>query len=246
MELQPRSPNIPEILGGRPTWTAFLVVQATQLAPMYSPNYTRLHHGRRPVLSWMSLVPDENVTAVLIRLRNGEEGARDQLLGLLYGDLYRRAERVMHKQGLGHTLQPTALVNEAYLKLLGPGDPAFADKGHFLAVASQAMGQIVIDHARSKNRIKNSAPGQRVTLDGLVDSFEQNAVDLIALGDALEELKESHPDLLDLVQLRFFGALTMDEIAGIRDVPKRSCERDWAFARNWLRKKMSDPERGAR
>jgi RNA polymerase sigma factor (TIGR02999 family) len=186
----------------------------------------------------MSVLPDSKVTALLRRLSDGDDEAKQQLLSLVYGDLYRRAERVMRKQAANHTLQPTALVNEAYIKLMGPEGAAFVDKNHFLAVAAQAMGQIVIDHARGKNRIKNAPPGRRVTLDGLVDSFEQNAVDLVALGDALDKLREAYPDLLELVEMRFFGGMTMAEIQSARDVSLRTCERDWHFARTWLKRKM--------
>lgn len=146
----------------------------------------------------------------------------------------------MEKQRPDHTLQATALVNEAYVKLLGDGAANYADKRHFLAVASRAMGQIVIDHARKKQAIRHGGGAGHEPLDELVSSFEEDDFDLLALGEALEKLEESQPDLQELVQLRFFGGLTMQEIADHQGIPLWRCERNWTYVRSWLRRFLDD------
>ena len=182
----------------------------------------------------MSQPSDPTVTRLLQRLNAGEEGAAEDLLQLLYQELHRRAARYMRSQPADHTLQPTALVNEAYMRLLGSGQTPWADRNHFLSVAAKAMRSVLVDHARARGRDKRRAPGLQVPLDNLVASHEKRALDLLALDEALRRLAEFDPDMAYAVELRFFGGLTVDEVARILEVPKRTFERNWTATRAWL------------
>ncbi|MCP3915619.1 MAG: sigma-70 family RNA polymerase sigma factor [bacterium] len=182
----------------------------------------------------MSDPADPNVTHLLERLYQGEESVQGALLEALHTDLYSRAQRARQKQPPGHTLQATALLNEAYIRLIGPRDEPWADRTHFLAVAARAMRQILVDHARSKNRAKRSAPGKQVPLDNLLVSYEERAVDIAQLDGALERLAGFDSDMARAVELRFFGGLSVDETAAAVGMSKRTFERKWQATRAWL------------
>ena len=176
--------------------------------------------------------PQSDVDACLDRIREGDPDGLNGLFSALYQELHARALRVMGAQN-GNTLQATALLNEAYLRLKGAGGP-WSDRHHFLLTASSAMRHTLIDHARSKNSSKR--PGGRVDieLDTIVREFNDRAVDLLELNDALEALAERDPLMVQVVELKFFAGATMAEISTIVDRPQRSLERDWATVRNWL------------
>jgi RNA polymerase sigma-70 factor, ECF subfamily len=165
--------------------------------------------------------PSQEVTTILDRLRVGDADAGRELLPLLYDELRTIAQRQFRGQGKDHTLQPTVLVHEAFLKLVGK--PAeLKDRAHFFAVASMAMRQILVNHARAKNTEKRGS-GQRPAI----------------LHDALEKLKEIDERKHKVVELRFFAGLTVDEIAQVLDVSKTTIESEWRAARAWLAATMA-------
>ena len=159
--------------------------------------------------------------------------SREELLAELYAELRRRAGNVMRGQPAEHTLQPTALVHEAYLKLCGD-DSGWEDRRHFLAAASQAMRHGLVDHARGRTRQKRTPPGEKVPLDRILVTYEDRALDLLALDEALTRLAEADGDMAKAVELRFFGGLSMEETAKVLEMPKRSLERRWKATRAWL------------
>lgn len=178
-----------------------------------------------------------DVTRLLRRLQDGDERASDELFPLLYRELRRIAERAMAREQ-GHTLQPTALVHEAYLKLVKGEDPYYHDRDHFLSVAARAMRHILVDHSRSRRSEKRGANRPRSPLDQAVVMFEENALDLVALDESLTALAEMDPQLAKMTELRFFGGLDTTETARILDVSKRTVERGWNTTRAWLRSRM--------
>ncbi len=180
---------------------------------------------------------DQDVTLLLQGLHRGEEKAKERLLELLYADLRRRAARAIQRQPGDHTLQPTELVSEAYMRLVGERDEPWANRSHFLAVASQAMRQILVDHARKRNSAKRSA-GTRVPFDPLLVVYEERAYDLPSLDEALLRLAEFDPEMARAVELRFFGGLSIQETADALGTSKRTFERRWRAARVWLLAEM--------
>ena len=178
--------------------------------------------------------PSQDITLLLQRMHDGDADARDELLASLYDDLHGRARREMGGQAHGHTLQPTALVNEAYFRLVGQRDEPWADRHHFLKVASRAMRQILVDHARRKARCKRSPNGERVPIESLVVDYEERAGDLLSLDAALERLAEFDAEMAQVVELRFFGGQSMQEAADAIGRPKSTLENKWTTTRAWL------------
>lgn len=164
-----------------------------------------------------------------------DEAAGDRLFRLVYAELHRQATQLMRKQDRGHTLQATALVNEAYLKLAGSDDMRWECRSHFFSVAARAMRSILIDHARTKSRQKRGGEMVRVPIDEISVLYESRAVDLIQLDDALEQLSSRDALAARIVELRFFGGVTLVDIARLQGVSIRRIERNWEFARSWLR-----------
>lgn len=157
------------------------------------------------------------------------------LLGELYCELRTRAERFTRGQPRDWSLQTTALVHEACLKLFGQEQLDGADRGHILALASTAMRSVLVDHARARGRVKRLPPGQRVPVDEIRVVFEERAIDLIALDEALEKLATFDPFMARVVELHFFGGLPLPETARAVGKPLRSLERRWSATRAWLR-----------
>jgi RNA polymerase sigma-70 factor (ECF subfamily) len=184
-------------------------------------------------------------TALLTAARRGDEGASGLLVPLVYDELRRLAQAHLRRERGGHTLQPTALVHEAYLKLFDR-TAAWEDRGHFLAVASRAMRQILTDHARARAAAKRGSGGARVTLDpdrldpGAAASEEEQAALLIAVDDALVRLATLDAELARVVELRFFGGLEVDEAAEALGVSPRTAARLWARAKAYLREHLRD------
>lgn len=180
----------------------------------------------------------KSVTIWLQRLKDGDQGAVDKLFPLIYEELHRLARRSMGGQRPDHTLQATALVNEAYIRLFRDNCPDWRDRNHFMAFAARAMRSILVDHARSKNRVKRKPGGERVALDDLTESYEEHAFDLVGLDDALRKLAEIDETAVRMVELRFFGGLSMKETAEILKLSPRTLEREWQAAKAWLRREM--------
>jgi RNA polymerase sigma factor (TIGR02999 family) len=164
---------------------------------------------------------------------NGRNG--DELLAELYTELRARAERFMRGQPRDLTLQTTALVNEACLKLFGQERLAGADRTHLLALASTAMRSVLVDHARARGRVKRLPPGERLPIDEVQVAFEERAIDLLALDEALKKLAVFDSCMARVVELHFFGGLSLEDTASAVDMPLRTLERRWKATRAWLR-----------
>ncbi len=192
----------------------------------------------------MSEPPRERVTELLERGRTGSDGADDaqELFGALYGELHRIARAVMAGERAGHTLQPTALVHEAFLRLADRTRVSWQGRTHFLAVGARVMRRVLIDEARRRSRRKRGGGWRRVTLVDWVAASDENGLgfdDLLALDRALAELSSLDEREARVVEMRFFGGLTVSEIAAELDVSKRTVEADWTHARAWLARELA-------
>jgi RNA polymerase sigma factor (TIGR02999 family) len=183
--------------------------------------------------------PTHAVTALLQAWGDGDLAARDRLFPLVYGDLRRRAAHYLRREPRGHTLQPTALVHEAYLRLAGPKRMAWTGRAHFLAVASQAMRRVLVDHARSKRAGKRWGHRVQVPLEEGAATSQPREVDLILLDESLDELASFSPGQARLVELRYFGGLTTEEAADVLGVSHDTVQRRWNLARTWLFRRVT-------
>ncbi|MGB0716291.1 MAG: ECF-type sigma factor [Phycisphaerae bacterium] len=179
----------------------------------------------------------DHATMLLQRLSRGDAGAASNLLPLVYDELRAVAGGYFKRQDPSHTLQPTALVHEAYMKLVGAAG-AWNDHAHFCAVAATAMRQILIDHARAKRTAKRSGQQADITIDGLESPSGDLTLDLLALDDALDKLAKESERTARLVELRYFGGLSVDEIAHVIDVSPSTAAREWRHARAWLSREL--------
>jgi RNA polymerase sigma factor (TIGR02999 family) len=176
-----------------------------------------------------------DVTRILSAIEQGDPHAAEQLLPLVYDELRALAAQRLAAETPGQTLQATALVHEAYLRLVGAGKVQRWDsRGHFFAAAAQAMRRILINRARDKKRIKRGGPRRRVDLDRLEIALDTNDEQLIALDEALTQLAAEDVDAARLVDLRFFAGLTLKDAAASLGLTQRTAERQWAYARAWL------------
>ena len=181
------------------------------------------------------------MTQLLDAIDRGDPQSAGRLLPLVYGELRRLAARKLAHEPPGLTLQPTALVHEAYLRLVG-GSPArgWDGRGHFFAAAAEAMRRILVESARRKGRLKHGRQHQRVELDSDCLVSAAPSLDLLALDDALSRLAETEPAKAELVKLRFFAGLTMPEAAAALDISLATAERYWTFAKSWLYAQLAD------
>src|SRR6266436_9030203 len=181
----------------------------------------------------------EEVTGLLQAWSDGDQAALDKLMPLVYAELHRLAKRYMRREHAGHTLQTSALVNEAYLRLIDARIVRWQNRTHFFAVSAQIMRRILVDFARAKQNLKRGGGAQQVTLDeGLVISPESGA-DLLALDEALERLALLNERQSRVVELRYFGGLNEDEVAEALKVSARTVRSDWSLARAWLYRELS-------
>ena len=178
------------------------------------------------------------VTLLLAKLRTGSDDAASQLLPLIYNELKRLAEFHMRRERPDHTLQPTALVHEAFLKMIGQDAAAFENRGHFFKVAAQVMRHILVDHARGRNSGKRGGLAPKVPLDERLVFSEAQSDEVLALHEALERLERLSPRQGKIVEMRYFAGLSMEEIAGVLDVSSRTVKREWTVAQAWLRKEL--------
>jgi RNA polymerase sigma-70 factor, ECF subfamily len=178
------------------------------------------------------------VTELLVAWRGGETGAVDRLLPLVYEELKRIARRQLRIEAVGHTLNSTALVHEAYLKLVDQTRVEWVDRAHFYAVAAQAMRRILVDHARKHRAAKRGGGERRVPLDDADLPIEERAELLVALNEALERLAALDSRLAQVVECRYFGGLTEEETAAALGVTARTVRRDWVKARGWLHEEL--------
>lgn len=169
----------------------------------------------------------------------GNRAASERLFELLYDDFRRLAGMYLKKERAGHTLQPTALVHEAYLKLIDQTRVDWHGRTHFFAVGAQAMRRILVDHARRRNRLKHGGGRYRLSLkEGLALSTQRDE-DLLAVDEAIKTLTKVDPRQAAIVELRFFGGLSVEEVAEVMGISKRTVEKEWTMVRAWLRSKLS-------
>ncbi len=175
------------------------------------------------------------VTQLLLNVCTGDERAVDELFPLVYDELRRLAASQMRRERASHTLQPTALVNETYLRLIDQRQTDWKNRAHFFGLAAEIMRRILVNHARDRRAEKRGGGGaQQVSLSVAADSFEKKDVDVLALHEALEKLAEIDSRKARVVELKFFGGLTIDEIAEVLQISSATVEREWGFSRAWL------------
>jgi RNA polymerase sigma factor (TIGR02999 family) len=180
----------------------------------------------------------QDVTELLAEATDGDRRAVDQLLPLVYDELRRLAEGLMLRERASHTLQPTALVHEVYMKLVDQTRARWENRAHFFAVAAQAIRRILVDHARTHRRLKRGGEQATLALDeGVVGSY-QRTVDLIALDEALDDLAGHSSQQARIVELRFFSGLTIEETAAVLGISTATVERDWRYARARLYRRL--------
>jgi RNA polymerase sigma factor (TIGR02999 family) len=175
-----------------------------------------------------------DVTQRLSDWKNGDKTALDELTPLIYEELRRLAGTYFSRERANHTLQPTALINEAYIRLVGGNTPEFKDRSHFLGVAAQLMRQVLVDHARSHNAEKRGGGEPKISLDEAISSAQEKPAQLVALDDALTELSRFDPRKAEIVELRYFGGLTIEEIAEHTKLSLATVGRDLRVAQAWL------------
>jgi RNA polymerase sigma factor (TIGR02999 family) len=195
----------------------------------------------------MACIPDDptNVTGLLLQWGKGDEGALERLIPLVHGELHRIATRCMAGAPAGHRLQPTAHVNEAYLRLAGAQAVDWQDRAHFLAVAARAMRRILVDHARALRYQKRGGGAAKVTFNEALVISDEPPADVVALDDALDALAAFDERKSRVIELRFFGGLTVDETASVLDVSADTVARDWRLARAWLQRELRDSRHDA-
>ena len=178
------------------------------------------------------------ISQLLARYSDGDQAALDQLMPLVYGELRKMARRYMRGQPPGHTLQTTALIHEAYLKLVGQGQRRWKHRAHFFGVAAQAMRHILVDYARSHHAAKRGGEVREVSFDEAAAVTEERAAEVVALDDALDMLAELAPRQSRVVELRYFGGLSVEETAEVLKVSAETVKRDWRMAKVWLLREL--------
>jgi RNA polymerase sigma factor (TIGR02999 family) len=201
--------------------------------------------------SAMSTPPPQDVTQLLSAMAAGDAQASDELLPLVYDELRRLARSQMARESSGHTLQPTALVHEAYLRLVrseGGKDPQWEGRGHFFASAALAMRRILVERARSQGRLKRGGGRAREPLHDGVASVEDAGIDLIVLDESLKRLEVHNPRAFQVVMLRYFAGLDIDNTAAAMGLGPTTVKAEWNYAKAWLHREMAGPlpARGAR
>jgi RNA polymerase sigma factor (TIGR02999 family) len=188
--------------------------------------------------------PAADITMLLTAAAAGNQQAAEKLLPLVYQELRRLAQARMAKTPAGNTLQPTALVHEAFLRLVGSGDPGWNGRGHFFGAAAQAMRNILVDQARRKAAVKHGGQAVRVEPDAADLAIESPAEDVVALDEALKRFEQADPAAARVVMLKHFAGLSDGEVAAALNVSERQVRREWRFARAWLQRELGAPVGG--
>jgi len=189
--------------------------------------------------------PREDVSEILESISGGDRSATDRLFPIVYAELRKIAGAAMARERAGHTLQPTALVHEAYLRLLGGAKTGWKSRGHFFAAAAEAMRRILIERARRYSRLKRGENPERVELTEDAAVYQPRPEELLALDQALDRLETHDPEMGRIVKLRFFAGLTVDETAELLGTSARSVDRTWAESRAWLIREMTRAASGS-
>jgi RNA polymerase sigma factor (TIGR02999 family) len=187
----------------------------------------------------MAVATQSELTSLLDDWKHGDRSALEKLTPLIYDELRRIAHRYARRERNGHTLQTTALINEAYVRLADHDSPNWQNRQHFFAVTAQVMRHVLIDHARRRQALKHGAGAQQVSLSEAEAMTNERAAELIALDDALEELAEFDSRKSEVVQLRYFGGLSLEETAEALGVSLMTVRRDWRVAKAWLYKAVN-------
>jgi RNA polymerase sigma factor (TIGR02999 family) len=181
----------------------------------------------------------EEITDLLLDWGRGEKAALDRVIPMVYEELRRLAHRQMRRERAGDTLQTTALINEAYLRLVDYARMRPRDRAHFYAIAAQAMRRILIERARSRHSAKRGSGAQRLSLDEVGNVSDERSADLVALDEALTNLAAIDPRKAQIVELKYFGGMTIEEAANVLGVSTPTVERDWHTAKIWLHREIS-------
>jgi len=189
------------------------------------------------------MVRVRHITRILSAVEQGDPQAAEELLPLIYGELRKLAAQKMAGENAGHTLQATALVHEAYLRLVGGQNAqSWNSRGHFFAAAAEAMRRILVERARRNMRVRHGGGRKKLDLDQLDLAREEPAAKVLALNEALERLTAEDPDAAEIVKLRYFAGLTLEEAAAARDISLRTASRHWSYAKAWLYQQLIEPD----
>jgi RNA polymerase sigma factor (TIGR02999 family) len=186
----------------------------------------------------VATAPSQEVTALLRAWSRGDEEAREKVIPLIYRELRQRARRQMGRERPGHTLQTTALINEAYVRLVGSAPVDWEGRNHFFAIAARMMRRILVDHARAKRSLKRGGADRPISLDEELLVSDPRRRDLVSLDDALQALMALDERKGRVVELRYFGGLSVEETAAVLKVSPRTVKGDWQFAKVWLLREM--------
>lgn len=181
------------------------------------------------------------ITQLLTEWSAGDVGALERLMPVVFEDLHRMAAVHFARESPGHTLQPTAVISEVYIKLMGSRTVRWANRKQFFGFASQLMRRILVDHARARLTEKRGGQVPKIPLTDVLDEAEEKSVDLVALDDALKDLEALEPRQAKIIEMRFFGGLTVEEIADLQEISPRTVKRDWHMARIWLARRIDPP-----
>ena len=187
----------------------------------------------------MTQASTHEVTQLLIEWSNGDKAALDKLIPLIHEELRRLAHHYMSRERPGHTLQTTALVDEAYVRLVNRKDVHWQNRAHFFAISAQLMRSILVDHARSHAYAKRGGGARKISLDETMIVSQQRAAEVVALDDVLKELADFDPQQSRIVELRFFGGLTIEETAEVLSLSPATIKREWSTAKAWLYHELS-------
>jgi len=188
----------------------------------------------------MPVIASQEITKLLLAWSEGEQTALEQLMPLVYKELHRLAKRYLRREHANHSLQTTALVNEAYLRLIDADQIRWQNRAHFFAISARLMRQILVDFARASGYKKRGGGARPVPLDEALVIGEQQDEDLVALDEALHDLAKIDARKSEVVELRFFGGLSIEESAEVLKVSPETVRRDWRLAKSWLRRRLSE------
>jgi RNA polymerase sigma factor (TIGR02999 family) len=221
-----------------PAW--FEIAQAWRL--LYSAfgiDKAVVRYEHRKLRGMISLAPREEVTRMLIDWSGGDRQAPEKLMPLVYEELRQLARQYLQRERPDHTLQATGLVHEAYLRLVDQSTTTWQNRAHFFGVAAQVMRRILVDYARSHRAEKRGGGWDKLAFDEALAPSAERSIDLVALDDALKDLLALDPRQSQIVELRFFGGLTNEEVGEVLDVSPRTVKREWRMAKAWLRREIT-------